>query len=63
MPNAINFSSFATAASRFSGRMQENQGVWEFRRGFLYQIYDRELRIWGCDVANYLKIPKRWKDN
>ena len=27
-----------TAASCFSGRMQENQGLWEFERGFLYQI-------------------------
>jgi len=31
--------------------MQENQGLWEFERGFLYQIYDRKLRIWGCDMA------------
>ena len=29
----------ATARSCFSGRMQENQGLWEFERGFLYQIY------------------------
>lgn len=27
-----------TAASCFSGRSQENQGVREFERGFLYQI-------------------------
>lgn len=30
--------------------MQENQGFREFERGFLYQIYDRKLRIWGCDM-------------
>ena len=32
------FYSFATAASCFSKRMQENEGVWDFKRGFLYQI-------------------------
>ena len=30
--------SAATAGSCFSERMQENQGLWEFERGFLYQI-------------------------
>ena len=27
-----------TAASCFSEKSQENQGLWEFERGFLYQI-------------------------
>ena len=27
-----------TARSCFFERMQENQGLWEFERGFLYQI-------------------------
>ncbi|MBR5596336.1 MAG: hypothetical protein IKW30_02895 [Lachnospiraceae bacterium] len=45
-----------TARSCFLGRMQENQGLWELRRGFLYQIYTRKLRIWGCDMADYLKV-------
>ena len=40
-----------TAGSCFFGRMQEKQGFQEFERGFLYQIYTRKLRIWGCDVA------------
>ena len=30
-----------TAASCFSGRMQENQGLWDFKTKFLYQIYTR----------------------
>ena len=43
--------SFVTARSCFLGRMQENQGLREFEEGFLYQIYTREIRIWGCDMA------------
>lgn len=32
-----NYSS-ATAGSCFSGKRSENQGLWEFEEGFLYQI-------------------------
>lgn len=42
---------FITAASCFLKRMQENQGAGEFERGFIYQIYDRKLRIGGCDAV------------
>ena len=31
-----------TAASCFSERMQENQGLGEFESGLLYQIYTRK---------------------
>ena len=29
---------YITAASCFSGKVQENQGLWNFERGFLCQI-------------------------
>lgn len=41
----------ATAASCDFEEVVENQGLWDLERGFLYQIYTRKLRIWGCDVA------------
>lgn len=44
---------FVTARSCFSERCAENQGLWELERGFLYRIYTRKLRIWGCDMAGY----------
>lgn len=40
-----------TAGSCFFERSAENQGLWDLEREFLYQIYTRKLRIWGCDVA------------
>lgn len=44
-----------TAASCFFGKSQENQGLWELEGGFLYQIYTRKLRIWGCDMVEKVK--------
>lgn len=32
------------------------QGLWDFKTEFLYQIYTRKIRIWGCDMADYLKV-------
>lgn len=33
------------------GKVYENQGVWEFERGFLHRIYARKLGVWGCDMV------------
>ncbi|MGN0429168.1 MAG: hypothetical protein ACI4E2_03795 [Acetatifactor sp.] len=44
-----------TAASCFSGRMQEKQGLWEFKRGILYQIYTNFLGFWAVTW-----LVKKW---
>ena len=48
--NKINLLSAATARSCDFEEVAENQGLWDFKTDFLYQIYTRKLRILGCDM-------------
>ena len=53
------YGNYVTAGSCFFGRMQENQGLWELKTEFLYQIY---TKILGFGAVKWLSIWRSESD-